>query len=62
MVVRGFDVVKEAGSPYRAVMREFRGVRISRNLEIELVPRDETVSSMNRAPVLCGVEVLRSQS
>jgi outer membrane protein assembly factor BamB len=61
MVLGSFDVVKEAGSSHRAVMREFRGVQISRNLEIELAPRDGTGSSMNRAPVLCGVEVLRTQ-
>jgi outer membrane protein assembly factor BamB len=62
MILEGFDIVKEAGGPHRAVMREFRGVRISHNLEIELIPREETVSSMSQAPVLCGVEVLRSQS
>ncbi|MBA7674848.1 hypothetical protein ES703_83073 [subsurface metagenome] len=70
MVLGGFDVVKEAGGSYKAVVREFRDVRVSRNLKIELVPRDETVSSMSpaprrggmsRAPVLCGVEVLRTQ-
>jgi hypothetical protein len=62
MVLEGFDIVKEAGAPHKAVMREFRGVRISRNLEIDLVPSEETISSMSQAPVLCGVEVLRAQS
>jgi len=61
MVLGGLDVMKEAGGSHRAVVREFRGVRISRNLEVELVPRDEMGSSMSRTPVLCGVEVLRMQ-
>jgi len=58
IVSGGFDIVKEGGGHHRAVVREFRDVRISRNLEIELVPSEETVSSMSRAPILCGVEML----
>lgn len=58
VVLDKFDLVKEAGGSYRAVVREFAGVRVSRNLEIELVPRDKESLSMNCMPVLCGVEVL----
>ena len=57
----GFDVVKEAGSSHKAVVRELRGVQVSSNLEIELVPRAEATSSMSRAPILSGVEVLRAE-
>lgn len=56
-VIGGFDVVKEAGGSHRAVVREFEGIRVKDNLEIELVPKGKNSSSMNEAPVLCGVEV-----
>ncbi len=56
-VIGGFDVVKEAGGSHRAVVREFVGIRVKDNLEIELVPKGRNPSSMNEAPVLCGVEV-----
>ncbi len=56
-VLGGFDVVKEAGGSHRAVVREFGGVRVKDNLEIELVPKGKNPSSMDGAPILCGVEV-----
>ena len=55
----GFDTVKEAGGSHKAVVREFKGIEVDHNLEIELVPKDETISSMSRAPILCGVEAVR---
>lgn len=60
-VLGGFDAVKEAGASHKAVVREFRDVQVNDNLEIELVPKDETASSMSRAPILCGVEVTRAK-
>jgi hypothetical protein len=59
-VIDNFDVVKEAGASYKAVVREFRDVQVKENLVIELIPKDGEVSSMNRAPILCGVEVTRA--
>jgi outer membrane protein assembly factor BamB len=55
-VLAGFDLVKEAGGSHRAVVREFPGVRVSRNLEIELVPRATGL------PILSGVEVVAAVS
>ncbi|MHC4656768.1 MAG: outer membrane protein assembly factor BamB family protein, partial [Planctomycetota bacterium] len=59
-VVGGFDVAKEAGGSHRAVVREFGGVRVKNNLEIELVPKGKNPSSMNEVPILCGVEVIHT--
>jgi len=62
LLADSFDTVKEAvrrGAGHRAVVREFKGIKVDRNLKIELVPKDETVSSMSRAPILCGVEAVR---
>ncbi|MHC4087795.1 MAG: outer membrane protein assembly factor BamB family protein, partial [Planctomycetota bacterium] len=56
-VVGGFDVAKEAGGSYRAVVREFGGIQVKNNLEIELVPKGKNPSSTNEVPILCGVEV-----
>ncbi|MGB2808732.1 MAG: PQQ-binding-like beta-propeller repeat protein [Sedimentisphaerales bacterium] len=56
-VLGGFDVVKEAGGSHRAVVREFGGIQVKNNLEIELVPKGKNPSSMNELPILCGVEV-----
>jgi len=56
-VLEAFDPSKESGGSRRAIVREFSGVRVERNLEIELVPRDEGISSTSRMPILSGVEV-----
>lgn len=59
MFFDGFDIVKEAAGSHMAVVLEFKGIKVDRNLEIELVPKDETVSSMSQAPILCAVEAVR---
>ena len=49
-VLRDFDVVKEAGAPRRAVVREFGGISVLDALEITLTP-------VKGEPLLCGVEL-----
>ncbi len=61
VVLDGFDIVREAGGPRKAVVRQFRGIAVSDNLEIELVAQDKKLSSKNGVPVLCGVEVVRER-
>ncbi|MHC4641112.1 MAG: outer membrane protein assembly factor BamB family protein, partial [Planctomycetota bacterium] len=56
-VLGGFDVVKEAGAPHKAIVREFKDIQVKDNLEIELVSKGKNPSSMNEMPILCGVEV-----
>ena len=56
-----FDVMKEAGGSHRAIVREFEGVQVSHDLEIELVPKEREASSMSQAPILCGVQVIRTK-
>jgi hypothetical protein len=50
-VLKDFDVVKEAGGPMRGVVKEFRGVRVKKDLTV-------TLSPSAGVPVLCGVEVM----
>jgi outer membrane protein assembly factor BamB len=59
MLLDGCDVAKEAGGSHRAVVREFKGIKVDRNLEIELAAKNETISSMSQAPILCGVQAAR---
>ncbi len=61
VVLDDFDIVREAGGSCKAVVRQFRGIAVSGNLEIELVAQDKKLSSKNSMPVLCGVEVVRER-
>jgi outer membrane protein assembly factor BamB len=60
-VLGGFDIEKEAGASHKAVVREFKDVQVKDELEIELVPKGKNPSSMDEAPILCGVEVTRTK-
>lgn len=55
-VLADFNLLKEAGGSHKAVIREFSGVQVTRNLEIEL----ETNGKGNVMPTLSGIEVIRS--
>src|SRR5262249_10374342 len=50
-VLIDFDIAREAGGPGRAVVKEFKGVRVNGELTVTLTP------STTAPPVLCGIEV-----
>jgi outer membrane protein assembly factor BamB len=50
-VLKGLDVAKEAGGPYRCLVKEFKDVKIETELKIELAP---TVGE----PILCGIQII----
>jgi hypothetical protein len=52
-VIARLDVAEAAGGRWRGIVREFRGVRVTRTLTVDLEPAGET----RRGPVLCGLEV-----
>jgi outer membrane protein assembly factor BamB len=54
-VLRNFDIVRAAGGPNRAVVKEFRGIRAGTELTVTLRP---AASARVRAPILCGIEVV----
>ena len=56
-LLEGFDITKEAGGNRRAVSREFRAVKVDRDLQIEFVPAQK-IPSADHAPLLCGIEVI----
>ena len=60
-VLADFDVVVEAGGAARALVKEFKGVRVGGNrvggnLVVELKPAD---CSKVKVPILCGIEAVR---
>jgi len=59
VVLKGFDIFKEAGARNKAVVKEFTGVRAADSLKIELVPKTSEPTP-EQAPVLNGFEVIRT--
>jgi outer membrane protein assembly factor BamB len=57
-VLAGFDVVKEAGARLRAVVKEFRGVKVKEDLTVTFAGSQ---SGTVHAPVICGVEVVAEE-
>ena len=57
-VLRGLDILKRAGGRGRALVLEFKTVRVEDVLSIELVPEAEKPSPA-QAPSICGIEVTR---
>jgi len=54
-VLKAFDIVKTAGGPQRAVVKEFKGILVRSKLKITLQQDDQ---SSPRVPLLCGIEVI----
>jgi len=51
-VLQEFDIVADVGTSLRSVVKEFKGVMISRDLEISLN------SNSDQPPVICGIELI----
>ncbi len=56
-VLKDFDVVREAGAGNRALVREFKGIRASDELALELIPKSEGLTKTT-APIIIGIEVV----
>jgi hypothetical protein len=54
-VLHEFDISRAAGGPRRGVVKEFHGIKVSKDLTVTLTPADVAPAS---EPVLCGVEVI----
>jgi len=59
-VLEGFDVVRAAHGPNRAVVREFDGIMATNSLVLELVPRAERLTGAT-APILSAIELAPSE-
>ena len=58
VVLSGFDVVRAAGGPRRAIVKEFAGIEVTGELSIRL---QRSAAASARPPLLCAVEVLREE-
>ncbi|MFQ5809366.1 MAG: malectin domain-containing carbohydrate-binding protein, partial [Armatimonadota bacterium] len=56
IVLQDFDVVKEAGEPRVAVVKEFAGVGATDTMKVELAPKADPVS-VATAPILSAIEL-----
>jgi outer membrane protein assembly factor BamB len=56
-VLRGFDIVKEAGGPRRSVVKEFFGFVAEDSLTVRLIP----ASASSRPTILSGMEVIAEE-
>ncbi len=54
-VLNDFDVVRDAGGPRRALVKEFKGIKAAELLVVEFVPR--TPPASGSAPILSALEL-----
>ncbi|MGB2764902.1 MAG: PQQ-binding-like beta-propeller repeat protein [Candidatus Aminicenantaceae bacterium] len=57
-VLTNFDVFKEAGIPDKAVIKEFKGIKVQNILTIELSSNEKN-STIDQAPIINFIEVIR---
>ncbi len=56
--LKDFDIVATAGEPDRAVVRQFKGIRVKNVLVLELVPKSANPRA-DQAPIINFIEVIR---
>lgn len=54
-VLRGFDILKEAGGRNRGVVKEFKGVRVGKELVLTFTP---STTAKRAVTLLNGIEVV----
>jgi len=59
-VLKNFDIVKDAGGPNIAVVKEFSGIKVKDGLTIELIPKAKN-PSRTQLPLINGIEVARER-
>jgi outer membrane protein assembly factor BamB len=52
-----FDIIKEAGKRYAALIKEFRNVEAHGVMELEMIPKFPNAGAAG-VPVICGIEVV----
>jgi len=61
VVARDFDIIRSAGAPETAVVRDFKGVKVADKLSIELVPKLKSPAD-GSAPIINAIEIVREES
>jgi hypothetical protein len=60
-VKTGFDPVAEAGKSEKAIVLEFKGIEVTGNLSVELIPTKEK-SVSDELPVINYMEIIREDA
>lgn len=60
-VLRDFDVLREAGAPQKAVVREFEGIAVENGLTIEFVSKAPN-PAIAQAPIVNFIEAVRADT
>jgi hypothetical protein len=60
-VLSNFDIVREAGAPQEALVKEYKGIPVTDNLIVELVPRIKSVIKAE-APLINGLQIIREDN
>jgi len=61
VVLKNFDVATAAGRANKAIVKEFKGIRVENILALELVPKS-TNPAINQAPIINFIEVIRERT
>jgi outer membrane protein assembly factor BamB len=61
LVLKKFDILQTAGKPGKAVIKEFKGVRVRNLLVLELVPKAQNPKP-HQAPLINFIEVIRENA
>ena len=54
VVLKDFDIVRDAGGPRHSLVKEFTGIAATGQLAVRLTP---SAAGM-RSPILCGIEII----
>jgi len=60
-VLKSFDILRSAGKSNKAVVKEFKGIRVKNALALELVPKSAN-PQMSQAPIINFIEVIREET
>jgi malectin (di-glucose binding ER protein) len=61
IVLKDFDIVKEAGASDKVVIEEFSGIKVENGLMVELVPKNAS-PTIAQAPILNTIQAIREDA
>ena len=61
VVLKNCDILRTTGTPDRAIVKEFKNIRVENDLVLELIPQTSQPKS-NEAPIINFIEVIREDA
>ena len=63
VVLKNFDILRTAGKSNKAVVKEFKGIRVENVLALELIPKSANPqANLDKAPIISFIEVIRERT